>query len=66
MDSDESYHCESKFIPDEMTNENENLSAITKEENRQNLDVFTMANVENYVLAQRAENTVKKARSLLL
>ena len=43
-----------------MTNENENFGAITTEEYRQNLDVFTMANVQNYILAQRAENTVKK------
>jgi len=49
-----------------MTNENENFGAITKEEYRQNLDVFMMANVQNYILAQRAEKTVKKARSLLL
>ena len=33
-----------------MTNENEDFSVITKEENHQNLDVFTMANVTNYQL----------------
>ena len=38
-----------------------NFGAITKEEYRQNLNVFTMANVQNYILAQRAENTVKKS-----
>ena len=44
-----------------MTNENENFGAITNEEYRQNLDVFTMANVQNYILARGAENTVKKS-----
>ena len=58
MDSDESYgnHNESEFYyPDEMTNgnEKENISVISNEENQQNVDVFTTANVQNYILAQR-------------
>ena len=45
-----------------MTNDNEkeNIGAISNEENQQNVDAFTTANVQNYILAQRAENTVKK------
>ena len=44
-----------------MTNDNEkeNIGAISKEENQQNVDVFTVADVQNYILTQRAENTVK-------
>ena len=41
-------------------NEKENIGAISNEENQQNVDAFTAANVQNYILAQRAENTVKK------
>ena len=41
-------------------NEKENITAITNEENRENDNVFTLENVQNYILAQRAENTVKK------
>ena len=47
-DSDESYLSESEFYyPDEMTNDNEkeNIGAMGDEENEQNVDVFTMANV---------------------
>ena len=54
MDSDESYHSQSEFYyPDEMTNgnEKENIGAISNEENQQNVDVFTMANAQNYILA---------------
>ena len=36
------------------------IGAIGNEENQQNIDVFTMANVQNYILAQREENTDKK------
>ena len=65
MDSDESYHSESRehYYLYEMTNnsEKENIGAISKEENQQNVDVFTMANAQSYLLAQRAENIVKKA-----
>lgn len=63
---DESYHSESEFYYlDEMANddnEKENIAAITNEENRENDNVFTPGNVQNYILAQRAENTVKKNR----
>ena len=47
-----------------MTNDNEkeNIGAISNEENQQNVDFFTMANVQNYILAQRAESTVKKKK----
>ena len=41
-------------------NEKENIAAITNEENRENDNVFTLENVQNYILAQLAENTVKK------
>ena len=54
MDSGESYDSESDFYhPDEMTNEKENIGA------KMSIYVFTIANVQNYILAQRAENTVK-------
>ena len=52
MDSDESYHSESKFYyPEEMTknNEKKNIGAMCNEENQQYVDVFTMANVQNYI-----------------
>ena len=63
MDSDGSYHSEGEFYySDEITNDNEkeSIGAISNEENQQNVDVLTMANVQNYILVQRAENTVKK------
>ena len=63
MDSDESYHSENEFYyPHEMTNDNEkeNIGAISNEENQQYVDVFTLANVQNYILGQRVENIVKK------
>ena len=65
MDSDESYHSESEFYyPNEITNDNEkeSMGAISNGENQQNVDVFMMANVQNYILAQPAENTVKKRK----
>ena len=65
MDSGESYHSDSELCyPDEMTNENENedIGAISNEENQQNVDVFTMARVKINFLAQRVENTVKRVR----
>lgn len=65
MDSDESYHSEGReyYYLYEMTNnsEKENIGAISKEENQQSVNVFTMANAQSYLLAQRAENIVKKA-----
>ena len=69
MDSDESYHSESEFYhPDEMTNSDkkENIGATRNKENQQKVDVFRMANVQNYILAQRAENVVKRNRVLSL
>ena len=69
MDSGESYHSESEFYyPDEMTNSDkkENIGATRNKENQQNVEVFTMANVQNYILAQRAENAVKRNRVLSL
>ena len=60
MDSDESYHSERKFYyPDEVTNDNEkeNICAISNEENQQNVNIFAMANVQNYILSQRAESS---------
>ena len=66
MNSDESYQSESEFYYlDEMANgenEKENIAAITNEENRENDNVFTPGNVQNYILAQRPQNTVKKNR----
>ena len=64
MSSDESYHSESEFYyPDEMANDEndkENIAVITNEENRENDNVFTLEKVQNYILAQWAENTVQK------
>ena len=39
--------------------EKKNIGAIGNEGNQQNVYVFTMANVQNYILAQRVENTLK-------
>ena len=50
MDSDETYDSKSKFYyPDNMTNDNkkENTGAVSNEENQQNVDIFTLANVQN-------------------
>lgn len=62
MSSDESDQSESEFYYlDEMANddnEKENIAVITSEENREN--VFRLENVQNYILAQRGENTIKK------
>ena len=58
MDSDGSNHSESEFYyPNEMTNEIKKkkffFGAIGNEENQQiNVDVFTLANVQKYILAQ--------------
>ena len=59
MDSDGSAF----FYPDEMTNESKKcvcIGAIGNEENQQNVDVFTMSNVQNWILAQRVESTAKE------
>ena len=62
MSSDESNQSESEFYYlDEMANddnEKENIAVITSEENQEN--VFRLENVQNYILAQRGENTIKK------
>ena len=62
MSSDESDQSESEFYYlDEMANddnEKENIAVITREENREN--VFRLENVQNYILVQRGENTIKK------
>ena len=67
INSDGSYHSESDFdYPDEMTNENQKkyiklyIGAIGNEENQENVDAFTLANVQNYTSAQRVKNTFKK------
>ena len=60
MYSDESYHSESEFYyHDEMTNddEEESISVRYNEENQQNVNVFTVANEQNYISAQLAENS---------
>ena len=56
MDSDESYHSESEFYyPDEVN------IGLQHEENQGNApEKFTMVSVQEYILAQRPENTVKK------
>ena len=62
MDSDGSEF----YYADEMTNENQkniSIGAIGNEENQQTVDVFTMRNMQNYILAQRVQNTVKKKQS---
>ena len=66
MDSDGSEF----YYPNEMTNENQYIyiyiytyiGAIGDEENQQNIDVFTMPNLLNYILAQRVEKTDKKTQ----
>ena len=47
------------IITNEMTNddEKESISVRYNEENQQNVDVFTVANEQNYILAQPAENS---------
>ena len=64
MDSDESYHSESEFYyPNEITNDNEkeSMGAISNGENQQNVDVFMMANVQNYI-AKRKERKEERKR----
>ena len=59
MDSDGSEFYYSK----EMTNGNPKnkiyiyISGIANEEKQQNVDVLTMANVQNYILVQQVENS---------
>lgn len=53
MDSEESYHSESDFYyPDEMTNDIEKQNVVTEgnKKNQHEFDVYTMANVHNYIL----------------
>ena len=61
MESDsDSYQSESEFYyPDDLENFNdkENVGPSTSKESQK---TFTMANVQDYILAQRTENTVKK------
>ena len=47
-----------------MTNENEkeNIGAISNEENQQNVEVFTMANVQNYILTHERKTQPEKHR----
>ena len=62
IDSYKSYQSESEFYySDDMTNgnEKENIGVICNEENQRNVDFFTMANVWNYILAQREENNLQ-------
>ena len=50
MDSNESYHSKIEFCyPDEITNdsEKENTGAISNDKNQQNVDIFTLTNVQN-------------------
>ena len=43
-------------------NEKESIGAISNEENHQNVDVFTMANVQNSIFAQRQKTQLKKKK----
>ena len=63
---DEHYHSESEFYyPDETENynEKENISSI-HDENRQSAE-FTMDSVQEYILTQRTENTVRQTDFVL-
>ena len=54
MDSDKSYHSEAEFYyTDKMTNDNkkENIGSTSNKGNHQNVDVYRMANAQNYILA---------------
>lgn len=53
MDSEESYHSESDFYYlDEMTNdiEKQTVVKVGNEKNHHEFDVFTIANVQDYIL----------------
>lgn len=66
MDSEESYHSESDFYyPDEMTNdiEKQNVVTLGNEKNQHEFEVFTMVNVQNYILEpNERENRVRLER----
>ena len=66
MDSEESYHSESDFYyPDKMTNdiEKQNVVTVGNEKNQHEFDVFTMANLQNYILEpNERENRVRLER----
>ena len=61
MESDLSNHSESEFYyPDEIQDENnKENNSVSVQENQQN---FTMADVQDFILEQRTENTVKKTQ----
>ena len=53
MDSEESYHSKSDFYyPDEMTNDIEiqTVVKVGNEKNQHEFDVFTVVNVQDYIL----------------
>lgn len=66
MDSEESYHSESDFYyPDEMKNdiEKQNVVTVSNEKNQHEFDVFTIANVQDYILEpNERENRVRLER----
>lgn len=64
MDSEESYHSESDFYyPNEETNdiEKQTVVKVGNEKNPHEFDVFTIANVQDYIL----EPNERKNRVLL-
>ena len=65
MDSDESYHSESEFYyPDEIDN-NKNAEKSTKTDRnaaKSGEKAKLMADIQNYIIAQRPESTVKKTK----
>ena len=65
MDSDESYHSESEFYyPDEIDND-KNAEKSTKTDRnavKSGENTKLMADIQNYIIAQRPESTVKKTK----
>ena len=66
VDSEESYHSESDFYyPDEMTNdiEKQTVVKVGNEKNQHEFDVFTIANVQDYILESNGrKNRVRLER----
>ena len=61
MDWDDDYHDESEFYyPEELENGPENVNINTNEDD--NTENYALENIQNYIMAQRPESTVKKTQ----
>ena len=61
MDWDDDYHDESEFYyPEELENGPENVNINTNEDD--NTENYALENIQDYIIAQRPESTVKKTQ----